>query len=111
MSVTTAAAVAAEFAQAASKVDRKVATALRKHVHDVQGDAKHGAPVDTGNLRSSISVDIAPDGLSAEVGPEAEYGGYVEQGTYKMAPQPYLVPAAERRNDALMTALAEVADL
>lgn len=107
----TAAALAAEFAAAAANAPRKAAQAVAKTAYDVQADAQAMAPVDTGFLRSSITTSLADGGLSAEVGPEAHYGVFLELGTYKMAPQPYLIPALERRTDPFLAALARVADL
>ena len=47
----------------------------------------------TGNLRNSISHDH--DGSSAYVGTNVEYAPYVELGTSRMRPRPYLKPAIE----------------
>lgn len=82
--------------------------AVAKTAHDIEADAKIAAPVDTGNLQNSISADIGV--LSAEIGPTAEYGRYVEEGTSRMAPQPYMGPAAERRFPELEKALGAVVD-
>lgn len=78
----------------------------------VEGLAKVRVPVDTGALANSITSDI--DSLSYEVGPEANYGGFVEEGTTGpypidnafgwgitvwhpgISPQPYLGPAFDR---------------
>lgn len=57
----------------------------------VQNEARRLAPVDTGRLRSSITVKRTPDG--AVVGSNVEYAPYVEYGTSRMAAQPYLRPA------------------
>lgn len=85
----------------ASKVVRKVAL-------DVEATAKVNAPVDTGHLESSISTDV--DGLTAEIGPTAEYGGYVEYGTSKMSAQPYMGPAIERHTPTFEAALGKVGE-
>jgi HK97 gp10 family phage protein len=74
--------------------------------------AQQLVPVDTGFLQSSIYYQMIDQG-TVEVGAEAEYASYVEFGTYKMAPQPYLRPAIEsqlpeieeRMKVALMNAL------
>ncbi|WP_278255584.1 HK97 gp10 family phage protein [Nocardioides convexus] len=78
----------------------------------VEGSSKVGVPVDTGHLANSITTDV--DGLSYEVGPEANYGGYVEEGTSGpypignafgwgitvwhpgISPQPYMGPAFDQ---------------
>lgn len=51
----------------------------------------------TTNLRQSLSH--ARDDTSAYVGTNVEYAAYVELGTSKMKPRPYLRPAAENYAD------------
>lgn len=82
-------------------------TAMVRTAYAIEGDAKVLAPVDTGNLVNSISTSI--DGMSAEVGPTAEYGIWVELGTSRMAGQPYMAPAADRRIPEYVSALAQIA--
>jgi len=54
-----------------------------------------GPAVRTGRLRSSITWQVFADGegLYADIGSNVEYAGYVELGTERMAPRPYLRPA------------------
>ncbi|MFW6214135.1 MAG: HK97-gp10 family putative phage morphogenesis protein [Spirochaetota bacterium] len=52
------------------------------------------APVDTGNLRGSISHRFAGP-LEGEVFTPVEYGPYIEYGTRKMKAQPYMRPAVD----------------
>lgn len=61
----------------------------------LQRKAMAKAPIDTGTLMRSITMDTKDDGLTATVTPEAEYAAYVEYGTRFMAAQPYLRPAFE----------------
>lgn len=82
--------------------------AVAKVAHDIEADAKKNAPVDTGNLRNSISTDLGV--LSAEIGPTAEYGAYVEEGTSRMAPQPYLNPAFYKNIPTFNAAMAAIVD-
>lgn len=53
--------------------------------------AKIKCPVDTGNLRNSITH--ARDAENAYIGTNVEYAPYVELGTSRMRAQPYLKPA------------------
>ena len=53
--------------------------------------------VRTGRLRNSISH--ARDDTSAYVGTNVEYAAYVELGTSKMKPRPYLRPAVQNYVD------------
>lgn len=50
-----------------------------------EGYAKKLAPVDTGNLRNSISHKVDPDGQIVYIGTNAEYAAYVELGTGRYA--------------------------
>ena len=75
--------------------------------------AKINAPVDTGNLRASISSTITGDGrngtMRAEIGPTAEYGIYPEVGTSRMAARPYLYPAVDQHAPGYYAALEHIA--
>lgn len=59
--------------------------------------AKMKCPVDTGNLRNSITH--TSDGEFAYIGTNVEYAPYVEMGTSKTRAQPYLRPAATNHVD------------
>nr|DAT51146.1 MAG TPA: putative tail component [Caudoviricetes sp.] len=79
--------------------------AVRKTGLDVVRIAQMQAPVDTGNLRASIGMTQTGP-ASVEVGPTVHYGAYVEYGTYKMAAQPYMSPAADAAIPGLIEALS-----
>lgn len=79
--------------RAADQVEAKAPSIVEKTAYDIQATGQKIAPVDTGLLKSSISTDV--DGLEAEIGPTADYGGYVEDGTSRMAAQPYMGPAVD----------------
>lgn len=93
-------ALAAHLFNAAGRIGAATSAIVRRTALAVEADAKALAPVDTGNLRNSISTSIAGDGrsssISAEIGPTAEYGAFVEYGTSRMGPQPYMGPAFDR---------------
>ena len=57
-------------------------------------------PVDTGNLRNSVSNRVEMSERSAYIGTNVEYSPYVELGTSKAAAQPFLKPAATEHNGA-----------
>jgi HK97 gp10 family phage protein len=101
--------LAVKLERASGQVGAVAAAAVKKTAFDIEADAKALAPVDTGNLRSSISTDITGDGrfgaIEAEIGPTAEYGAFVEYGTSRTGPQPYMRPAFERREPGLTAAL------
>lgn len=89
-----------ELGGSALQVGREASEIVRAAAFQAQAYARGIVPVDTGFLRSSITVghpsgrDSAPGDLVAQVGPEAEYGGYVEYGTPSVGPRPYMEPAA-----------------
>ena len=60
--------------------------------------AKQDCPVDTGNLRNSIS-HAQLDSRAEVIGTNVYYAPYVELGTHKMAARPFLRPAAENHGD------------
>lgn len=91
------------LAASAARADAMLGTAVAKAANAVKGDAAAAAPVDTGNLRASISAQVA--GLEAAVSPGAHYGIYVELGTSKMAAQPFLFPALERQAQPFIDAV------
>ena len=69
-----------------------VAQYLVRKAYQVQNKARVNCPVDTGNLRGSITHEIAQDGegLSARVGTNVPYAVYVHEGTSRMAGRPFL---------------------
>ena len=73
----------------------------------VEGDATLRAPVDTGNLRSSITHRVASD-EEAHIGTNVEYAPYVEQGTSKMAAQPFLRPALDGNKSRIEKMIGDV---
>lgn len=106
-------ALASRVGTAGPRVGAKAATVLRRTALAIEADAKALAPVDTGNLRSSISTALTGDGrtgsMSAEVGPTAEYGIYQEYGTSTQPGTPSLGPAYDRRIGPYSEALAQLA--
>ena len=105
-----------DLGRASLKAVSKAHKILSKTAFDIEREAKTFAPVDTGNLRNSISTDIgnsagrAVSSMTAVIGPTAEYGAYVEYGTSRMAPQAYLGPAFDRNVGYMETALLTVLD-
>lgn len=61
----------------------------------VEARAKDLVPVDTGATKNSIATTIEGDAAetTAQIGPTTEYAIYLEFGTYRMAPRPFLRPA------------------
>ena len=65
-----------------------------------EGYAKKLAPVDTGNLRNSITHTVDEEETAAYIGTNVEYASYVCLGTIHMKAQPFLKPAvADHANE------------
>ncbi|WKN47147.1 HK97-gp10 family putative phage morphogenesis protein [Nocardioides sp. Arc9.136] len=106
-------ALASRVAGAGGRIGAQGSAVLRRAALAVEADAKALAPVDTGNLRNSISTTVSGDGrfgaMSAEIGPTAEYGIYQEYGTSTQTGTPFMGPAADRQLPAYADALATMA--
>ena len=87
----------------------ELATILAKSAADVAAEAKRIAPVDTGNLRSSISPRPV-DATTAEVVSNTNYSVFVEYGTRRMAPRPHMRPALEKVAPAFAEAVAQLGE-
>lgn len=102
--------LAADLREAGPKGRLAAARATEKSIRDIERDAKAFAPVDTGNLRGSITseTEITGSSIRGEVGPTASYGAYVEFGTSRMAPHAYLGPAFDRHAGKWHDALEQI---
>lgn len=78
--------------EVSAAIEAAVSRSLEKIGLAAEGYAKRKCPVDTGNLRNSITHAV--EGDSAYVGTNVEYAPYVEMGTSRTAAQPFLRPAA-----------------
>lgn len=65
--------------------DEAILKALIDIGQDAEGYAKQYAPVDTGNLRNSISNEVSESESAVYIGTNVEYGPYLEFGTGKFA--------------------------
>ena len=79
-------------------VTQAMARALEICGGKAESYAKQICPVDTGNLRNSITHEQI-DEKTEVIGTTVEYAPYVELGTARMKPRPYLRPAAENHSD------------
>ena len=100
--------LSADLGKASYEVTRRAQLAVRKTAADIEASGKRNSPVDTGHLRGSISTTISNGGLSAEIGPTASYGAYVEFGTRRMRPQPFMRPAADQHFPEFTEAVARL---
>ena len=100
--------------RAGGRVGARAAKAIRSGTSRVHRDARAAAPVDSGELRDSIDARIFGDGrrgsVTGVVGAAARHSLFVEFGTSKMAPQPYLGPALAANADAFVAAVERIAE-
>ena len=110
MAVTTPAGFAAELTKSLVEIREGAAQACIKAGADTQARARTRAPVDTGNLRNSITrrTTRRKNQVETVVGPEADYGIYVELGTSRMAAQPFMNPAADEVEPGFVEAMAQL---
>lgn len=86
-------------------VEQAVSVALEASALVVEGAAKNLAPVDTGNLRNSITHEVEKN--EARVGTNVDYAPFIELGTVKMAAQPYLNPALDNNKNNIRKIFAD----
>ena len=74
-----------QFTDNSKEVSEKIKKALLRGLETcglvAEGYAKKLAPVDTGNLRNSITHMVDEQEPAAIIGTDSEYGAYVELGT------------------------------
>lgn len=107
--VTGASDLAKEIGRAKVEVPVLIDQVTAKSALMLEAEAKKNAPVDTGRLMNSIATSAAGPG-TYEVGPTVDYGAYVELGTRFMAPEPYLMPAADKIEPIFEQALEKAID-
>lgn len=104
--------LAVDLKGAPDKVLQLASMVVAKTAFDIEAYAKMMAPVDVGTLRNSINTQNYPGSLTATVGPSVNYAAFVEYGTSRMRPQPYMRPAAERFepifHDAMYKVMSQV---
>lgn len=71
-----------------------IGRALTRIGLSAEGYAKKECPVDTGNLRNSITHEVVQSEKAVYIGTNVEYAAYVELGTTRTKAKPYLKPAA-----------------
>lgn len=90
----------ASLARKAGTVGTRGAQVVRRNAARIEQLSKQLVPVDTGATKNSIGVDTAGDGrfaaITATIGPTTGYAHFLERGTSRRAPRPFMVPALNR---------------
>lgn len=97
--------LSADLTGAAMNVQTRAPFVVRASAASLERTAKSLCPRRTGVLERSISTDLMLGGLAAEIGPTEYYGQFVEHGTSKMPPQPFMGPAADREEPEFVAAM------
>ena len=102
-----------DLAGVGGRVTPAVAKVIKDGGEAIAKRAKELAPRRSGKLQRSINSTFTAGGggteATAEIGPTAFYGRFVEHGTAKMSPHPYLAPAADAESEAITEAIAKAA--
>lgn len=80
--------------QVVDGIDSAIGVALEKIGLLAENYAAKKCPVDTGNLRASITYEVDTADNAVYIGTNVEYAPYVELGTSRQKAQPFLRPAA-----------------
>lgn len=91
--------VVSNVAKVGQALDEAIENALNDMGMVCQRYAQDRAPVDTGRLRNSIDYEVDSSEDAVYVGTDVNYSGYVELGTSRQKPQPYLRPAVSDHID------------
>lgn len=86
----------------------KLSALAARTAKNIGNRARTLAPVLTGTLRSSITVEETSP-LHWEIKADAFYGRFVEYGTSRQAPQPFMAPAAEAYEEAFYLGVEVIA--
>ncbi len=101
-------ALAADLIRTSAMAVADVKFAVYRSGLDAVGYAKGNVPVRTGELKNSIGVQYSATGLQFDLEAEADHAAYVEYGTSRMAPRPFVGPAVERAGRELQAKLQAV---
>lgn len=93
MSTTRGFRVESHVKELTAEMESKIPAILEKCGLVAEGYAKRLCPVDTGNLRNSITHVVVPGESTVYIGTNVYYGPYVEMGTVRTKAQPFIKPA------------------
>lgn len=115
--------LSSDFEKAQTQTKRELSKIVLDAGEKVASDARALAPVASGDLRDGIEVygaskkmggvkiglSAAAGDLSVEVVSTAWYSHFVERGTSRHGPKPFLGPAADRHTEKFVADVLEIA--
>jgi hypothetical protein len=120
--------VKTDYKKAEKEVTEASRLGMRDTVVAIHNDSVKGSPVLTGHNRRSLASEVSGMGTviqGADAKPEkvvddkkiegavystSGYGGYLETGTTKMDPRPYIKPAGDKHSPNLSKSIARYID-
>jgi HK97 gp10 family phage protein len=100
----------ADLGVEAVRVGAKVSAVVRSSGEAAANTARQIVAVDEGDVRDSIDMRLMGDGrstnMTAYVRAGTDHAFYLEYGTSKMAPQPYMRPALDREEPVFTAKMA-----
>ena len=109
--------LAADLGKAGLGAARKAQQVVAKAAADVQ---RTGAAIaqqlfkpppegaSTGATANSVGVDLEDGGLAASIGPTTSYAPYLEFGTRRMSPRPFMGPALDAVEPSFTAAMEQL---
>lgn len=91
------------------QMEKRLSQAIRKATFDIQGRAQVNAPVRTGHLKNSITPEIV-NPFHGRVSVGADYGFFVNNGTYRTPPNPFFDRAVEAVAPTLIAAVGRLGE-
>lgn len=110
-------ALAADLSKAGPATARKAQQVVAKAAADVQRTGAATAQqlfkpppegASTGATANSIGVDLENGGLAASIGPTTSYAPYLEFGTRRMSPRPFMGPALDAVEPSFTAAMGQL---
>jgi HK97 gp10 family phage protein len=92
---------AKERIQRPPKTGRLYRTYNKRKLHRASAPGESPA-TDSGTLASRVFHEVQAGGFEASVASDVRYAGYLEFGTRRMAPRPYLAPALREHADSFL---------
>lgn len=91
-------AVVSEFSRKADRIPKDAGKTVVEYAEKAAQRMRDRVPVDEGDTLDSISADqrptLTPGGVYADAGPSWFVARFIEHGTVKMPPRPFVGPAA-----------------